>query len=194
MREDVVADLGTMIDTAESERALADSVPTPHRGIPYESHQPPVGRLCLLSGERRRHNAVQVIPTPMPGRDSLPGPMRGALRLGIHLGLVANHRLPPLHQRLPIHDHGLDVPAVAIVNQRFDRIMVRRRGHMVEVDDQDVGLGARAQAAEILALDEFAAGEGGRVEDVTGAPGLEIALDDARSTAAQRISAMKFMG
>jgi hypothetical protein len=52
--------------------------------------------------------------------------------------------------------------------------MVRRQRHMVEVNDEDISLSARGQTSQVLALDEFAAGNSGRVEDVMRAPGLKI--------------------
>src|SRR5262245_65334267 len=103
---------------------------------------------------------------PMPGRDNLPSMMHSMLRLGIHLSFVEDDGLALLHQRLAIHDHRLDIPTVAIIDQRFDGIVVRRRRQVIEVNDKDVSLGARGQTAEIWALDEFAAGNSGRVEDI----------------------------
>ena len=49
---------------------------------------------------------------------------------------------------------------------------------MVEVDEQDVGLGAGSEAPEIVAAQELAAAEGGGIEDVAMLARLIVRVGD----------------
>src|SRR5262245_37462162 len=104
---------------------------------------------------------LEVVPSPMPGGNSFPGALHHTLRLIIHLGFIDYDRLTMLDQRPAIDDHHFDVSTVTIIDERFDGIMIWRRCHMVQVDDENVRLGTRGQATEIRTPDKGAASNRG---------------------------------
>src|SRR5438093_13341536 len=120
----------------------------------------------------RGHDLVERLARPMPLRDRPPETLALRLDVAEQRLLVETRRPAVLHERLAVDDDGLDVAAAAAVDQRLDRIVHGAVVQMAQVHDDDVGLGARRQPAEVVAPEMARAAARRRVEDVLrpGAP------------------------
>src|SRR4030095_10709829 len=100
--------------------------------------------------ERGRNDAAHAGAVPAPAGHLLPVVACGFARLGEHLLLVGPLETSPFDEDLAVHDDGVDVAPGAGVDERLDGIGVERAAEVVEVDEQDVGLGALRQPAEVI--------------------------------------------
>jgi hypothetical protein len=84
-----------------------------------------------------------------------------------------------LHPHHTVDDHGVDVVADPALDQALDGIAHGAQAQRVatgEVDDHHVGLGARGEAAEIVAAERAGAAERGRLKTCAAVAALRLRL------------------
>ena len=121
-----------------SPTGIAGGRSTRSRRLNRRSSRAGSGRQAEQCGPRRPRPSASAAPPPSSGAwprapSRAPAPRPSAVRR------------PSLTSTLPVHDHRVDVAAGARVHERLDRIGVHGPAEMVEVDEQDVGLGRRAR-------------------------------------------------
>src|SRR5262249_42583775 len=96
------------------------------------------------------------------------------------LALVGGEDTAALDDSAAVDPDAVDVFGVCVVDDVFYRIAQGRHTPRGALPEDQVGLGARRDAAEVVTAEGAGAGEGGRVEDVGGGGRLGVALDDLR--------------
>src|SRR3989442_1224733 len=119
-------------------------------------------------------------PTPdnLAAKTPRPHPVTAGLEIGEDLRLVGGEHAAAVHHQATADPDAIDVLGRRVVDDVLDGIAQRRHAPRRRLPEHEIGGGAGGDAAEIVAAQRPRAAERGGVEDVGGAGGARVALDD----------------
>ena len=127
---------------------------------------------------RNRDHLVGRAAVRVPVLPIAPDLLAGRLCLRPQFGEVDARDATVFHARHAVHDHRVDVIADAAVHQALDRVAHRAETKRIaagQADDDDIGLAAGRQPADVVASDRTRAAERCRLEHPRGGGGFQIA-------------------
>ncbi len=135
----------------------------------------------IRARERIRAHLVGGAAVRVPVLPAAPHPLAGGLCLRAQRREVDAGDAAVLHAHHAVDDDGVDIVTDAAIDQALDRIAHRPHAQAVtaaEIDDDDVGLGAGREPADVRASDRMRAAQRRRLEHLRGGGSLEVAARD----------------